>query len=756
MTRLDNKYWSLVIVVLLVSVGLALALFVNRTTSDISDALAAEVLQQQSDVALLLHEYDALRLAFETERLSTPASVDSERIETALQNIENQLEVMRFNYSFERLDGAATAHAYVKPVLEDVRQWISNGIPGVEKNPRQIISVASNRIFERYGALRTIAAETNDVANDLINTQTGYLTRFGKSLMLLLAAFALLAVGIAALLIRQRDLQFQIAVDQQQHAQRITDFADTGADWFWEMNPGFRLRLLSGRSLSIPTTQFSDDAPIDYDDQLPVFDHDIVDDHWPIDKLCQQVEFSEHESEFIAPDGAVTTISVSGKPLFDEYGEFAGYRGIGRDITARKQMALDLESANQALIQAETRGRQKAEQALGDSEMFLRTSLNALQQSLAIIDNEGVVLEANTAWQNYNFDIENGVEGGLDAHYKTVLFHQLAEDITTRDTAAKIDWVLDGHAESLRTEVRVNRMGNDAWFAIALSSFESNANRYGVLAIEEVTDRVVLEEQDRQLRAELAHFSRLTTVGELATGLAHELNQPLTAISHNCDALLSGIDVSAFDSDDLAAIQEIHSEADRAGAIIRGLRKLVRKETAAVLPADINQLVTETMRLSMPDANKYGIEIELDLAENLPQPEIDSVQIQQVLVNLERNGVEAIRIGGASGPRKMMISTTKDENGCVRVTVQDSGGGFSEIVRDNLFSPFLTTKKGGMGMGLSISRSIIESHGGHLWVDFNDPVMTTFHFTLPVSNECVHNDASVRMEPGSAARLQAS
>ena len=188
--------------------------------------------------------------------------------------------------------------------------------------------------------MRAIAAETNDVADDLINTQTGYLTRFGKSLMLLLAAFALLAVCIAALLIRQRDLQFQIAVDQQQHAQRITDFADTGADWFWEMNPGFRLRLLSGKSLSIPTTQFSDDTPIDYDDQLPVFDHDIVDDHWPVDKLCQQVEFSEHESEFIAPDGAVNTISVSGKPLFDEFGEFAGYRGIGRDITARKQICL--------------------------------------------------------------------------------------------------------------------------------------------------------------------------------------------------------------------------------------------------------------------------------------------------------------------------------------------------------------------------------------------------------------------------------
>jgi len=703
-------------VVLLVSVGLALAMFVNRTTTDIRDALAAEVLQQQSDVALLLHEYDALKLAFETERLSTPGNPGSERIELALQNIEMQLEAMRFNYSFERLDGAATAHAYVKPVLEDVRQWLDDGIPGVEKNSEQILSVASTRILERYGALRTIAAETNEVANDLINTQTGYLTRFGKSLMFLLAAFALLSVGIASLLMRQRDLQYKIARDQRQHAQRITDFADTGADWFWEMNPGLRLRVLSGKSLSTPTARFTDDTPVDYDDQLPVFDHDIVDDHWPIDKLCAHLEFSDYESEWIRRDGEVNTISVSGKPLFDEHGVFAGYRGIGRDITQRKQIELDLKNVNQALIQAETRGRQQAEQALGDSEMFLRTSLNALQQNLAIIDSNGIVVEANQAWQSYNAAPEGveykNIDIGLGSHYKSVLLDQLTEDIALRDTAAKIDWVLDGHAESVRTDVRVNRAGDDAWYAIALSSFESNGNRYGVLATEEVTDRVMLEEQDRQLRAELAHFSRLTTVGELATGLAHELNQPLTAISHNCDALLAGLDESAFDSDDLSAISEIHSEAARAGAIIKGLRNLVRKETAAVMPADINQLVAETTRLSMPDANKYGIAVELNLADNLPQPEIDSVQIQQVLVNLERNGVEAIRAGD-SEPRKMVISTAKDKNGGVRVTVQDSGGGFSEIG------------------------------------------MTTFHFTLPVTNdESIQRTAPGQMELESDSRLQ--
>ena len=103
----------------------------------------------------------------------------------------------------------------------------------------------------------------------------------------------------------------------------------------------------------------------------------------------------------------------------------------------------------------------------------------------------------------------------------------------------------------------------------------------------------------------------------------------------------------------------------------------------------------------------------------------------------------------------MVISTAEDKNGGVRVTVQDSGGGFSEIVRDNLFSPFLTTKKGGMGMGLSISRSIIESHGGHLWVDFDDPVMTTFHFTLPVTNnKIVPRTEPIQMDLENDSRLQ--
>ena len=729
MNKTDSKYWSLIIILLLLSAGAALGMFVHRTTTDISDALAAEVVQQQSDVSLLLFEYDALRLAFEKERLSPESDIDSDRIENAMQSIESRLQTMRFNYSFERLDGAATAHAYVKPIVEDVRYWIGNGVPGVEMFDGQLVAVAATRIMERHDSLRAIAEDTNRVAKELINTQAGYLTRFGESLMFLLAAFAMLAVGIAALLMRQRNLQYKIAVDQHQHAERIKDFADTGADWFWEMNHSLRLRVLSGRSLAMPTAQIRENTPVDREDQLPAFDRDIVVDHWPMELLGARKEFSDYETQWTARDRSVCTISISGKPLFNSNGEFTGYRGIGRDITERKEMERELVQVNRALIKAETRGREQAEQALRDSETFLRTSLNALPQNLAILDTAGIVLEANTAWNESTLIDDSG---GVGKHYVDVLFEHLVENTVIKDTVQKINWVLDGNAESLRTEVHVSTEETDAWFSIALSSFESNGNRYSVLAVEEVTDRVLLEEQDRQLRAELAHFSRLTTVGELATGLAHELNQPLTAISHNCDALLSGIENgNAFDSDDLDAIDEMRTEAERAGAIIKGLRKLVRKETADVKPTDINQLVTETMRLSLPDAKKFGINVQLNLADKLLQPHIDAVQIQQVLVNLERNGVEAIRVND-SLRREMIISTQDEGIGFVRVTVQDSGGGFSEEVRDKLFSPFLTTKAGGVGMGLSISRSIIESHGGQLWVDFDDPAMTTFHFTLPI------------------------
>jgi len=737
--NINNKFGLFTIFAVLATVGVAIALFVHSNTTKISDALAAEVLQQQRDVAVLLHEYDRLTLAVETERLSEGEQT-SETIEDALTRTENQLETMRFNYSFERLDGAATAHAYIKPVLEDVRQWITTGIPGVEINRQNIVSIASGRITARSEGLRIVATETDEVASELITTQTNYLTKFGISLVFLLGAFTLLAAGIASLLTRQRDLQSKIAIDQRLHARRIKDFAYTGADWFWEINSDMRLRWLSGNLLPGSMQRRSEGENL-----LPPFEHKIKDGDWPIQKLQSQSEFNNYETRWTTRDGAVRTVSASGIPLFNNRGEFEGYRGVARDITSRKKIEHRLELANADLIEAEARGRLQAEQALRDSEMFLRTSLNALPEKLAILNQSGFILEANTAWQEYakigvgsiGTGSDSGPEaGGIGWYFGEIFsYKDQAERIAFEDVSLLIEDVLQGHSETVRTEARFTVGDGTAWLAISASAFQSNGNRYCVLAMEEVTDRKLLEEQDRQLRAELAHVSRLTTVGELATGLAHELNQPLAAISLNCDALISDLnEKTSLEEVDAEAIYDIHNEANRAGAIIKGLRMMVRKETGNAVEVDINQLVTETMRLSIADANLHEISVRLNLADNLPRVVIDTVQIQQVLVNLERNGVDAIRVSN-SEKREIVISTALLDTGFIRISVQDSGGGMAAEVKESLFDPFSTTKKDGMGMGLSISRSIVESHRGQLWVDFSDPSMTTFHFTLPITVE---------------------
>jgi len=747
MDALNNKPVTFGILVVLASVCVVMALYVHRNITANSDEFAAEVVQQQADVAALLHEYDRLTLAVETERLSKGEQVE-ETIETALTRTEVQLDAMRINYSFEPLDGAAEAHANVKPVLEDVRQWLTSGIPGVDKSREDVVSMISRRIAAPGDKLLLISTETDNVARQLVSNQTSYLTRFGKPLIFLLSAFAMFAAGIASLLARQRDLQYQIADERQVHAQRIKDFADSGADWFWEMNSDMRVRWLTGRLLSGQARPISKVG-----NSLPSFEHEVNDNDWPIQQLKQRAGFNDFETQWTTHDGAVKTLSVSGNPLFNSSGEFEGYRGVARDITSWKHMENKLELAYGDLIEAEARGRQQAEQALRDSEMFLRTSLDALPENLAILNQNGSVLEANTAWRKYVTEgttSKNELQtGGIGWYFSDIFSRkEKAERIALEDVSSLINDVLNGISEASRTEIRFLVDDKTVWLAVAASAFQSNGNRYCVLVMEEVTDRKLLEEEDRQLRAELAHVSRLTTVGELATGLAHELNQPLAAISLNCDALISDLkEKNSFEKIDVEAINDIHNEANRAGAIIKGLRMMVRKETGSAIAVDVNQLVRETVRLSVADANQHGISVRLNLADQLPRPLIATVQIQQVLVNLERNGVDAIRINNPE-KREIVISTTTLDTGFIRITVQDSGGGIADDVKKSLFDPFSTTKKDGMGMGLSISRSIVESHRGQLWLDFSDPSMTTFHFTLPVAIDTNAGDLQVIANDG--------
>ena len=248
----SGPWWTAAIVLIVLTVGVALSLFVSRATTQMREALAEEVLEQQRDVATLLHEYAGVIIALERGR-ARGSGTPGYAIEVALIAAQAKLEKMRSHYSFARLDGAAEAHAFVKPILEDVDQWLKRGLPGYPPGSPMVSDMAAKRIGDRYPALRLIAANTDAVATSLISAQTRDLDSFRDSLIMLLGGFAILSLSIALLLIRQRNLQAQLVDDQERHAQRFKDFADTGADWLWEMDSKFRLQILSGPARGEPS-----------------------------------------------------------------------------------------------------------------------------------------------------------------------------------------------------------------------------------------------------------------------------------------------------------------------------------------------------------------------------------------------------------------------------------------------------------------------------------------------------------------------
>jgi len=245
-----------------------------------------------------------------------------------------------------------------------------------------------------------------------------------------------------------------------------------------------------------------------------------------------------------------------------------------------------------------------------------------------------------------------------------------------------------------------------------------------------------LEEARRALytiQAELARVARVTTMGELAASIAHEVNQPLTAITNNGSACLRLLANRKLDPEVLkSALQEIVADGTRASAVITRIRGFLKKAPTEMCELDINDIIREVLTLAGHELQKNQLLLECQLSGALPRVRADRVQLQQVLLNLVMNGVEAMN--GAPN-RTLSLESRTDESGNVLVAVRDSGTGLGSEV-DRLFTPFFTTKTNGMGMGLPISRSLIESHGGRLWATANSPHGAVFSFTLPAAGEC--------------------
>jgi C4-dicarboxylate-specific signal transduction histidine kinase len=230
---------------------------------------------------------------------------------------------------------------------------------------------------------------------------------------------------------------------------------------------------------------------------------------------------------------------------------------------------------------------------------------------------------------------------------------------------------------------------------------------------------------------ELAHANRVATTGQLSASIAHEVNQPLTAVVTNAGASLRWLDHDPPDVAEVrAGLERILQAGTRAGDIIGRLRRLVRKAPLQKEPLDLNETILEVVALTGGEVVKNDVLVQTQLAEGLPPIQGDRVQLQQVILNLIVNAVDAMT-GVGKGSRELLISAGRAEPDGVLVAVRDSGPGLSPESLERLFEPFYTTKPGGMGVGLSICRSIIEAHSGRLWATANVPRGAIFQFTLP-------------------------
>jgi C4-dicarboxylate-specific signal transduction histidine kinase len=267
---------------------------------------------------------------------------------------------------------------------------------------------------------------------------------------------------------------------------------------------------------------------------------------------------------------------------------------------------------------------------------------------------------------------------------------------------------------------------------VARALFEWNRDE-GVAFVLDLTERKHVEGALRDAQANLAHVMRVTTLGELAASIAHEVNQPLTGVVANAEACLRWLRRGTPDLEAACrSVEWIINDGNRASEVVRRVRALANKTSLEKVQLDVNDVIREIIPLVQRELISNRVSLQMELAPALPTILGDRVQLQQLIINLVMNGIEAMQ-PVTDRPRRLVIRSRQDETQQVLVGVTDCGVGISAENVDRLFNAFFTTKSGGMGMGLSICRSIVEAHGGRLWAAATMPHGATFQFTLPVN-----------------------
>ncbi len=290
-----------------------------------------------------------------------------------------------------------------------------------------------------------------------------------------------------------------------------------------------------------------------------------------------------------------------------------------------------------------------------------------------------------------------------------------------------------GMQHSLEVEVTTLK-GNTRWLEVNTVLLPGSANREVQImsTIYDQTERKDAREQLLNQQAELARVMRLNTLGEMATGLAHELNQPLTAISNYLSGCERRIRNGRCSKDAMLEILGLAAEqTQRAGNILNEVKHFLKYENFETRDVDLNEVIDGVIKLFQAAGQNSGIKLVVELEERLPMVTANYVQLEQVLINLLRNGIDAMLAAGSESG-ELIIKSQQIDNG-IAVSVRDQGNGISLAIKEQIFKPFFTTKKEGMGMGLAICRSIIESHGGSLYGENHKQGGSVFRFVLPIA-----------------------
>jgi PAS domain S-box-containing protein len=394
-------------------------------------------------------------------------------------------------------------------------------------------------------------------------------------------------------------------------------------------------------------------------------------------------------------------------------------------------MLLRLREAERKVSEKETRHEMVLDR-LQENEYRLRTIIESEPECVKLQAADGTVLEINPAGlrlvdayqpadivgrQIYTIVAPECIESYRENMKRVFAGEAVVYEFRAITLKNRIAW-METHAAPLR---------------------DARGNIYALLGItRDITEHKMAEEQARRHQTELARVARLSTMGEMATGIAHELNQPLSAIanfSRGCIRRLRSGGMSPAEL--IEPLEEVCAQAERAGDILRHVRDFVRKSEPQLKPMDVNQIVRAVVKFTEHEARQHRTLVHLKLDPHLPKVQADAIMIEQVICNLVRNAVEAM--AEANSPRReVSIHTRPFGARAIEIEIADTGPGIDEAVIDQVFDQFFTTKHQGVGMGLAISRSIVEAHGGEVRAETARGGGAILRFTLKLSEHQAH------------------